>query len=74
MEKSIFCFLAVCLSFQLAHGYCSTDCFKYVAAGVCASLVLWYGYRFLIRPLDIQRVNERYYSAYIYTLSIAYII
>lgn len=65
MEKSIFCLLAVCLSVQLANGYFSTDCFKYVAAGVSASLVLWFGYRFLIRPLDIQRVNERYYTVYI---------
>lgn len=63
MEKSIFSFLAVSLLVQLAPHYCSSDCYKYVAAGVCASLGLWYGYRFLIRPLDIQRVklNKGYY-------------
>uniref|UniRef100_A0A2S2PDC9 cholesterol 7-desaturase n=1 Tax=Schizaphis graminum TaxID=13262 RepID=A0A2S2PDC9_SCHGA len=55
MEKSLFSFLVVCLSVQLVREYCSSDCCKYVAVGVCASFGLWYGYRFLIRPLDIQR-------------------
>lgn len=54
MKKLLFFSLTVCLLAQLAYEYNRN--WKHVVIGCLASLVIWYGFRFFIRPLDIQRV------------------
>ncbi|VVC25110.1 Rieske [2Fe-2S] iron-sulphur domain [Cinara cedri] len=54
MEKSLFYFLGVCLMVQLVNDYTSNYT-EYVVIGILTSSALWYGYCFLIKPLNIQR-------------------